>query len=106
MVHIINGKEIATNIRNQLKEEIILLKNKYGSVPGLAVVQVGDNLASNVYVKAKTKSAKEVGIEIIDHHKEQSITQDQLLKLIDSLNKQNNVNGILVQLPLNTMRPV
>ena len=79
MVHIINGKEIATNLRNQLKEEIIQLKNKYSEVPGLAVVQVGNNIASNVYVKAKAKSAKEVGIEVIDHHLEESITQDQLL---------------------------
>ena len=100
MVHIINGKEIATNIRNQLKEEIILLKNKYGSAPGLAVVQVGHNLASSVYVKAKTKSAKEVGLEVIDHHLDESITQEKLLEIINTLNNQDNVNGILVQLPL------
>ena len=100
MAQIINGKEIATGLRNQLKEEVIKIKKIYGSVPGLAVVQVGNNSASSVYVKAKAKSAKEVGIEVIDHHLEESITQDQLLKLIDSLNSQNNVNGILVQLPL------
>ena len=100
MAQIINGKEIAANLRNQLKEEIIQLKKKLGSVPGLAVVQVGNNAASSVYVKSKTKHSKEVGIEIIDHHLEESITQDQLLTLIHTLNKQDSVNGILVQLPL------
>lgn len=100
MTHIISGKEIASNIRNQLKEEIVQLKNKYGDAPGLAVVQVGHNQASSLYVKAKTKSAKEVGIEVIDHHLEESITQEQLLEIIYDLNNQKNVNGILVQLPL------
>ena len=86
MANIINGKEIAASLRDQLKEEIIQLKNKFGSVPGLAVVQVGNNPASSVYVKSKTKHAMEVGIEIIDHHLEDSISQDQLLNLIHSLN--------------------
>ena len=100
MTHIINGKEIANNIRNQLKEDIAQLKNKYESIPGLAVVQVGNNPASSVYVKAKAKNAKEVGIEVIDYHLEESITQEKLLEIINNLNNQNKVNGILVQLPL------
>ena len=100
MTHLINGKEIAQNLRNSLKNEINQLKSKYGKVPGLAVVQVGNVSASSVYVKAKTKNAQEVGIEVIDHHLEESITQIDLLNLIDKLNKQDNVNGILVQLPL------
>ena len=100
MTHIINGKEIANNIRNQLKEDIAQLKNKYKSTPGLAVVQVGNNPASSVYVKAKAKNAKEVGIEVIDYHLEESITQEKLLEIINNLNNQNKVNGILVQLPL------
>ena len=99
MTHLINGKEIAQNLRNSLKNEINQLKSKYGKVPGLAVVQVGNVSASSVYVKAKTKNAQEVGIEVIDHHLEESITQIDLLNLIDKLNKQDNVNGILVQLP-------
>ncbi|SVD56820.1 uncharacterized protein METZ01_LOCUS409674, partial [marine metagenome] len=66
----------------------------------LAVVQVGNVAASSVYVKAKSKSALEIGIEVIDHHLEESITQDELLNLINKLNNQENVNGILVQLPL------
>ena len=100
MSKIISGKEISMNLRNELKEEIVILKEKYNSVPGLAVVQVGNIAASSVYVKAKTKSAIEVGIEVFDHHLDQSITENELLKLINKLNNQNNVNGILVQLPL------
>ena len=100
MTDIIDGKKIAQNLRNSLKKEINILKEKYNSVPGLAVVQIGNVVASSVYVKAKTKSAQEVGIEIIDHHLEESTTQESLLKLIDKLNHQENVNGILVQLPL------
>lgn len=100
MTLIIDGKKIAQNLRNSLQKEIGQLKSKYGKVPGLAVVQVGNVTASSVYVKAKTKSAQEVGIKVIDHHLEESITQIDLLNLIDKLNKQDNVNGILVQLPL------
>ena len=100
VTHIINGKEIAQNLRDSLKKEIATLKHKHNAVPGLAVVQVGNVAASSVYVKAKTKNANEVGINVIDHHLEEEITQDQLLELIDNLNNQSNVNGILVQLPL------
>lgn len=100
MTQIINGKEIAQNLRNDLKNEIIELKNQFNNVPGLAVIQVGSVAASSVYVKAKTKSANEVGIKVIDHHLDESITQDQLLEIINKLNNQENVNGILVQLPL------
>jgi len=100
MTTLINGKEIAQNLRNELKKEIDDLKKRIGRVPGLAVVQVGNVAASSVYVKAKTKSAKEVGIEIIDHHLPDETTQEELLEIVDVLNKQRNVNGILVQLPL------
>lgn len=100
MSQIIDGKMIAQKLRADLKEEIKKLKEKYNKVPGLAVVQIGNVAASSVYVKAKTKSAQEVGIEVIDHHLEVTTTQDELIKLIDKLNNQENVNGILVQLPL------
>ena len=100
MTTLINGKEIAKNLRSELKKEIDSLKIKIGKVPGLAVVQVGDVAASSVYVKAKTKSAKEVGIKVIDHHLPEKTSETELLQLVDVLNNQNNVNGILVQLPL------
>ncbi len=97
---IIDGKKIALDLRNTLKSEISILKNKYNSVPGLAVVQVGNVEASSVYVKAKTKNAKEVGIDVIDHHLDNGTSENELLSLVDKLNNQNNVDGILVQLPL------
>jgi len=100
MTTLINGKEIAQNLRNELKREIDDLKIKTGKVPGLAVVQVGNVAASSVYVKAKTKSAIEVGIEVIDHHLPEETTEEELLEIVNTLNNQVNVNGILVQLPL------
>ena len=100
MAKLINGKEIAKNLRNELKKEIDNLRTKIGKVPGLAVVQVGNVTASSVYVKAKTKSAKEVGIEVIDHHLNEETSEEELLQLVLTLNNQENVNGILVQLPL------
>ena len=100
MTSLINGKEIAQNLRNELKQEIDKLKIKTGKVPGLAVVQVGNVAASSVYVKAKTKSAKEVGIDVFDHHLPEETTEEELLKIVNTLNNQDNVSGILVQLPL------
>ena len=97
---LIDGKQIAKDLRESLKNEIDLLKKKYNKVPGLAVVQIGNMAASSVYVKAKTKSAKEVGINVIDHHLEDSTTENELLELITKLNNNESVNGILVQLPL------
>ncbi len=100
MSEIINGKDIAQKLRNKLKEEISSLKKETDKVPGLAVVQVGNVAASSVYVKAKTKSAIEVGIEVIDHHLDENISEKKLLEVVNELNNQDNVNGILVQLPL------
>ena len=100
MTIIIDGKKIAQELRNSLKLEIDNLRSSAGKVPGLAVVQVGNVAASSVYVKAKTKSAKEVGIEVIDHHLPEETTEEELLKIVNTLNNQDNVNGILVQLPL------
>tara|TARA_B100000575_G_C23136594_1_gene660421 strand:+ start:640 stop:1524 length:885 start_codon:yes stop_codon:yes gene_type:complete len=100
MAKIIDGKKIAQNLRDSLSEEIKKLKSIHNKVPGLAVVQVGNVAASSVYVKAKTKSALEVGIDVIDHHLDEKISQEKLLELVNQLNNQENVNGILVQLPL------
>ena len=100
MSKIIDGKLIAQNLKDSLKKEIIELNKKHNKVPGLAVVQVGNVAASSVYVKAKTKSALEVGIEVIDHHLDENISEKELIEIIKKLNNQDNVNGILVQLPL------
>ena len=98
MPHILDGKKTAQKLKDQLKIEIENLKVKYNRVPGLAVIQVGNVAASSVYVKAKTKAAKEVGIDVIDHHLEESTNQNDLIYLINQLNNNNDVNGILVQL--------
>ena len=102
MTKIIDGKKISQKLKDNLKIEIEEIKNTFKRVPGLAVVQVGDVAASSVYVKAKTRAAKEVGITVFDHHLDASISQTDLLNLIDDLNKNEDVNGILVQLPLPT----
>ena len=100
MAIILDGKKVAQKLKDNLKIEIEKLKSNFNRVPGLAVVQVGNVAASSVYVKAKTKAAKEVGINVIDHHLEESTNQNDLINLINQLNKNDEVNGILVQLPL------
>ena len=100
MPHILDGKKIAQKLKDQLKIEIENIKIKSNRVPGLAVVQVGNVAASSVYVKAKTKAAKEVGISVFDHHLEETTNQNDLINLINHLNNNEDVDGILVQLPL------
>jgi len=100
MPQILDGKKIAQKLKDEIKIEIDSLKSKLNCVPGLAVVQVGNVSASSVYVKAKTKAAKEVGINVFDHHLEETTNQDKLINLINQLNIDKNINGILVQLPL------
>ena len=86
MPHILDGKKLAQNLKDKLKIEIENIKIKSKRVPGLAVIQVGNVAASSVYVKAKTKAAKEVGINVIDHHLEESTNQNDLINLINQLN--------------------
>ena len=100
MPQILDGKKVAQKLKDELKIEINNLKSKFNCVPGLAVVQVGNGSASSVYVKAKTKAAKEVVINVFDHHLEETTNQDKLINLINQLNIDKNINGILVQLPL------
>ena len=100
MNKIIDGKKMAQRLKDTLKIEIENIKEKFKLVPGLAVIQVGNVAASSVYVKAKTKAAKEVGIRVFDYHLENNTSQKELLDLIDKLNKNSDVDGILVQLPL------
>ncbi len=100
MSHILDGKKVAQKLKDRLKIEIENIKSKFDCVPGLAVVQVGNVAASSVYVKAKTKAAKEVGINVFDHHLEATTNQDELINLINQLNNSEDIDGILVQLPL------
>jgi methylenetetrahydrofolate dehydrogenase (NADP+)/methenyltetrahydrofolate cyclohydrolase len=96
---LIKGTEIAKNIRHELKLEIEKLKNQ-NLTPGLAVVLVGDNPASKIYVNMKGKACQEVGIFSETIRIDADISQEKLLKLIIKLNQDQRYNGILVQLPL------
>lgn len=97
---LINGKEIATKIKEELKEEIQEIKKKYSRVPKLAVVLVGDNQASQTYVKNKEKACAYIGIDSLVIRKTENISQEELVKEIIDLNIDETVDGILVQLPL------
>lgn len=99
MAHLIDGKLISTQIKDELKIEVANLKEK-GIVPCLAVIQVGNDPASSVYVNNKKKACAYIGIESLAYELEESISQEELLSIIDELNHNDLVNGILVQLPL------
>ncbi len=97
---LIKGAEVAREIREELKKEVAELKSKHNVVPGLVTVLVGADPASQVYVGAKEKTSKELGIYSERYDLPEKTTQQELLKLIDKLNKDPKINGILVQLPL------
>lgn len=99
MAEIINGKELAKHIREGLKEEVTELKNAE-IYPKLAVIMVGDDPASKVYVKNKSKACEDVGIEYEEHLLSSKTTREELLELIEKLNNDETVHGILVQSPL------
>ena len=97
---IIDGKKEAEVLREEIKKEITSIKNKTNKVPGLAVILIGDFVPSQIYVRNKEKSSKEVGINssVIKYSKD--VSEDEILKKIIELNNDKNVSGILVQLPL------
>ncbi|AWI34893.1 bifunctional methylenetetrahydrofolate dehydrogenase/methenyltetrahydrofolate cyclohydrolase FolD [Helicobacter apodemus] len=98
-MQILDGKSLALKIEETLKEEVQLL-NKKQITPGLAVILVGDDPASQSYVNMKAKACKRTGIYSTTHEMPKSITQDSLLQTINMLNQNPNIDGILVQLPL------
>lgn len=99
-MRIMNGAALAKKIRSVLAIEIDFCKNKYGRAPKLSVILVGNDPASMTYVKNKGKSCNEVGIESDMHYLPFSTSQEDLLSLIRTLNEDDSVDGILVQLPL------
>ena len=99
MAQLIDGKLISTQIKDELKAEVAVLKEK-GITPCLAVIQVGNDPASSVYVNNKKKACAYIGIESLSYELEEQISQEELLAIIDELNHNEMVNGILVQLPL------
>ena len=100
MARIIDGKKIALAIRQELKKEVAELVAKQQVTPGLAVVLVGANPASQVYVRMKKRACEEVGVASFSHELSGETTEEALLALIDQLNQDSAVHGILVQLPL------
>lgn len=97
---IIDGKKFAQELRNEIKKEIESIKKTRNTTPGLTVVLVGNHTPSEIYVRNKELSAKEVGITSEVIRFESSITQEKLIEVIHGLNKDKKVHGILVQLPL------
>lgn len=97
---IIDGKAFAATVRAQVAEHVATLKDAHGITPGLAVVLVGEDPASQVYVRSKGKLTVEVGMNSYEHKLDTTTSQEDLLALIDKLNADPEVHGILVQLPL------
>jgi len=97
---IIDGKKEAALLREEIKKEIVYLKEKHNKIPGLTVILIGDFAPSQIYVRNKEKNSKEVGInsEVVKYPKD--ISEKEVLEKIEKLNHDSNVSGILVQLPL------
>ncbi len=100
MAQIINGKEVSASVKREVAEEAAKLREEKGLKVGLAVVIVGNNQASRVYVNNKKKACEEVGFQSFEYALDENTTQEQLLDLVNVLNRDDRVNGILVQLPL------
>ena len=100
MAEIIDGKLVSSEMRAQTAKEVAYLKSEYGIVPGLAVILVGNNPASAVYVRNKRKACKDIGINSYEINLPIDVSEDELLDNIKKLNADPNVHGILVQLPL------
>lgn len=99
MSQIIDGKKISQEIKDELKEKVAKLKEQ-GTEIALAVIQVGEDPASSVYVRNKKRACEYIGIESVAYEIPETTTQDELLAIIDDCNKNPKINGILVQLPL------
>lgn len=100
MALIIDGKAVAKDVQRHIKEEVEGLERRWGMAPGLGVVLVGDDPGSHIYVRNKEKACKEVGIKSFEHMLPATISEKELLAVVQQLNKDKNVHGILVQLPL------
>jgi methylenetetrahydrofolate dehydrogenase (NADP+)/methenyltetrahydrofolate cyclohydrolase len=97
---IIDGKAFSANLRADIARKVEILKRDHSLVPGLAVVLVGEDPASQVYVRSKGKQTTEAGMNSYEHKLPADTGEDELLQLIDQLNSDSSVHGILVQLPL------
>ena len=100
MSEVIDGKAFAARLREKVTHQVATLRESHGLTPGLAVVLVGENAASQVYVRNKEQQALKAGISSFAHRLPDTVSQEELLGLIDRLNQDPEVHGILVQLPL------
>ncbi len=100
MQNIIDGKAFATELKGKVTAYVKTLKIDHAIIPGLAVVIVGDDPASHVYVRSKGKQTIEVGMKSVEHRLDEDTTEKDLLKLVTNLNADDTIHGILVQLPL------
>jgi methylenetetrahydrofolate dehydrogenase (NADP+)/methenyltetrahydrofolate cyclohydrolase len=100
MAQIIDGKELSLKLREQIKEEVLTFTKESGITPGLAVVLVGNDPASALYVKNKIKGCAETGIKSFSYHLPENVSEKELVNLINTLNADVNVHGLLVQVPL------
>ena len=99
-MQIIDGKKVSVQVKEEVRKQTLELKEAYGITPGLAVVIVGDDPASRVYVNNKKKACEVVGFKSEEYALPASTTQEELLELVNTLNNKQDINGILVQLPL------
>ena len=97
---VIDGKLIAAELRAETAVKVENFKKEFSKVPTLAVVLVGEDPASQVYVSTKSKMAKEIGMDVEDHYLDATVSEEKLLEVVSMLNNDQKVNGILVQLPL------
>jgi methylenetetrahydrofolate dehydrogenase (NADP+)/methenyltetrahydrofolate cyclohydrolase len=97
---IIDGKAMAAQIREEVKDEVAELTAKYGTPPGLEVILIGDNPASAIYVRNKGRACDNVGIRSETHHLPSTVSTEEVLDLIDRLNADETVHGLFVQLPV------
>ncbi|MDA9042113.1 bifunctional methylenetetrahydrofolate dehydrogenase/methenyltetrahydrofolate cyclohydrolase [Candidatus Pelagibacter sp.] len=97
---LIDGKKIAAELREELREEVVALKSKHNKVPGLTVILIGDMAPSQIYVRMKEKAANEVGLKSEVIRYPGTVEEKTVLDKIEELNKDESISGILVQLPL------
>ena len=100
MAKIIDGKAISKAVREEIAADVVAFKEKHGAAPGLAVIIVGNDPASQVYVRNKKRACEEVGFYSESYELPEDTRQEELVALVERLNNDDNINGILVQLPL------
>lgn len=100
MSTVIDGKAFAETLRSRIKKAVSELQAKHDIVPGLAVVLVGENSASQIYVRSKARQTAEAGMQSFEHRLPENTSESELVQLVEELNRNPQVNGILVQLPL------